>query len=77
MTTYITIAEQDKKKYYRGEYKTYNRAITYGKKDIEKMREAVIITGNKNNINKITLRVYRKDDNKRAKNACYIAHLHI
>lgn len=77
MITYITIAEQNEKKYYRGEYKTYNRAITYGKKDIEKMKEAIIITGNKNNIDKITLRVYRKDDNKRAKSACYIAHLHI
>lgn len=77
MTTYITIAEQDNKKYYRGTYTTYNRAISYGKKDIAKMRQAIILTGNKNNIDVITLRIYRQDDNKRAKSACYIAHLHI
>jgi hypothetical protein len=77
MTTYINIAEQSNKKYFRGEYKTYNRAIAYGKKDIEKMRQAVILTGNKSNVDIITLRVYQRDDGKRAKSACYIAHLYI
>lgn len=74
MITYINIAEQKNKKYYRGEYKTYNRAIAYGKKDLEKMRDAVIITGNKNNAKRITMRVYSVKDGIRTKSACYIAH---
>lgn len=74
MITYINIAEQGNKKYYRGEYKTYNRAIAYGKKDLEKMRDAVIITGNKNAVKRITMRIYRVDNGIRTKNACYIAH---
>lgn len=74
MITYINIAEQNNKKYYRGEYKTYNRAIAYGKKDLEKMRDAVIITGNKNNIQRITMRIYRNNNGIRTKSACYIAH---
>lgn len=74
MITYINIAEQSNKKYFRGEYKSYNRAIAYGKKDLEKMRDAVIITGNKNKIKRITMRIYRVDDGIRAKSAAYIAH---
>lgn len=74
MITYINIAEQSGKKYYRGEYSTYNRAIAYGEKDLDKMRDAVIITGNKNNVKKITMRVYRNNDGIRTKSACYIAH---
>lgn len=77
MITYITIAEQQKKKYYLGVYKSYNRAISYGLKDIEKMKNAVIITGNKNNVDKITIRVYRKDGEKISKNYCYMANLYI
>lgn len=74
MTTYINIAEQNNKKYFRGEYKSYNRAIAYGKKDLDKMRDAVIITGNKNNVQRITMRIYTVVDGIRKKSACYIAH---
>jgi hypothetical protein len=74
MITYINIAEQSNKKYYRGEYTTYNRAITYGKKDLDKMSDAVLITGNKDNIHRITMRIYAVVDGIRKKSACYIAH---
>lgn len=76
MITYITMAEQNNKQYYRGEYKTYNRAISYGKKDIEKMKNAVIITGNKNHVEKIILRIFRNVNGIRAKSACYVASLY-
>lgn len=75
MIQYINIAEQENKKYYRGTYKTSNRAIAYGKKDLEKMKNAVLITGNKNNVQRITMRIYREEDGKRTKSPCYIAHL--
>ncbi len=77
MNYYVNIAEQNRKKYFRAEYKTYNNAINYGKKDLEKMRDAVIITGNKNNVKVITLRTYAVIDGKRQKSPCYIAHKHI
>jgi hypothetical protein len=77
MNYYITVAEAKNKKYYRGQYKTYNNAINYGLKDLEKMADAVKITGNRNNIKVITLRVYSVIDEKRSRAACYIAHKHI
>jgi hypothetical protein len=75
MITFVNIAEQNGKQYYRGEYKTYNRAISYGTKDLNKMRDAVIITGNKNNVKRITMRIYRVNDGIKCKSACYISHI--
>ena len=77
MIKYINIAEQSGKKLFRGSYKTYENAIRYSKKDLQKMRDAVIITGNKNNVNIITMRTFKDDNGKRSKSACYVANVYI
>lgn len=77
MVKYINIAEQKTQKFFRGEYKTYDNAINYGKKDLQKMRDAVVITGNKNNVKRITMRTYKEIDGKRQKSACYVAHVFV
>ena len=72
MAKFVNIAEQNGKKYFRGEYRTYNRAIAYGKMDLEKMRNAVLFVGNENNVKCITMRTYAVIDGVRKKSACHI-----
>lgn len=62
MIYYVTEAKQQDKTYYRGQYKTLNNAIRFSKKDLSKMVNACIITGNKNNVEFITMFIYKVEN---------------